>query len=75
MERVLSDDFQKIMSEENYMFPVTNVEVSDGFKSVPLPEKSVKLTREQIDNLIENLNNYKTQLIEVLKIKIILEKN
>ena len=67
MERVLSDDFQKIMSEENYMFPVTNVEVSDGFKSVPLPEKSVKLTREQIDNLIENLNNYKTQLIEVLK--------
>lgn len=67
MERVLSDEFQKIMSEENYMFPVTNIEVSDGFKSVPLPEKSVKLTREQIDNLIENLNNYKTQLIEVLK--------
>lgn len=67
MERVLSDEFQKIMSEENYMFPVTNIEVSEGFKNVPTTDKTVKLTKEQIEDLIENLNNYKTQLIEVLK--------
>lgn len=67
MERVLSDDFQKIMSEENYMFPVTNVEVSEGFKNVPTTDKSVKLTKEQIEDLIENLDSYKTQLIEILK--------
>lgn len=67
MERVLSDDFQKIMSEENYMFPVTNVEVSEGFKNVPTTDKTVKLTKEQIEDLIENLNSYKTQMIEVLK--------
>lgn len=67
MERILSDDFQKIMSEENYMFPVTDVEVSDGFKNIPTPTKSVKLTKEQIDNLIENLDSYKTQLINELK--------
>lgn len=67
MERVLSDEFQKIMSEENYMFPVTNIEVSEGFKNVPTTDKTVKLTKEQIEDLIENLNSYKTQMIEVLK--------
>lgn len=67
MERVLSDEFQKIMSEENYMFPVTNIEVSEGFKNVPTTDKTVKLTKEQIEDLIENLDSYKTQLIEVLK--------
>ncbi|MDD7262620.1 MAG: thiamine ABC transporter substrate-binding protein [Fusobacterium mortiferum] len=67
MERVLSDEFQKIMSEENYMFPVTNIEVSEGFKNVPTADKTVKLTKEQIEDLIENLDSYKTQMIEVLK--------
>ena len=67
MERVLSDDFQKIMSEENYMFPVTNVEVSKGFENVPTSDKIVKLTKEQIDNLIENLDSYKNKVIETLK--------
>lgn len=67
MERVLSDDFQKIMSEENYMFPVTDVEINEGFKNVPTTDKTVKLTKEQIENLIENLDSYKTQLIDLLK--------
>ena len=67
MERVLSDEFQKIMSEENYMFPVTNIEVSEGFKNVPTTDKTVKLTKEQIEDLIENLDSYKIQMIEVLK--------
>lgn len=67
MERVLSDEFQKIMSEENYMFPVTNIEVSEGFKNVPTTDKIVKLTKEQMEDLIENLDSYKTQMIEVLK--------
>lgn len=67
MERVLSDEFQKIMSEENYMFPVTNIEVSEGFKNVPTTDKTVKLTKEQIEDLIENLDSYKTLMIEVLK--------
>lgn len=67
MERVLSDEFQKIMSEENYMFPVTNIEVSEGFKNVPTTDKTIKLTKEQIEDLIENLDSYKTQMIEVLK--------
>lgn len=67
MERVLSDEFQKIMSEENYMFPVTNIEVSEGFKNVPTTDKTVKLTKKQIEDLIENLDSYKTQMIELLK--------
>lgn len=67
MERVLFDEFQKIMSEENYMFPVTNIEVSEGFKNVPTTDKTVKLTKKQIEDLIENLDSYKTQMIEVLK--------
>lgn len=67
MERVLSDEFQKIMSEENYMFPVTNIEVSEGFKNVPTTDKTVKLTKKQIEDLIENLDSYKTQMIKVLK--------
>lgn len=67
MERVLSDDFQKIMSEENYMFPVTSVEVNKGFENVPTTDKTVKLTKDQINNLIENLDVYKNKVIEILK--------
>lgn len=67
MERILSDEFQKIMSEKNYMFPITSIEVNEGFKNVPTTDKTVKLTKEQIDSLIKNLDSYKTQLIDVLK--------
>lgn len=67
MDRVLSDEFQIIMSEENYMFPVTDVKISEGFSKVPTTDKTVKLTKEQIDDLIKNLDQYKTQLVELLK--------
>ncbi len=67
MERVLSDEFQKIMSEENYMFPVTAIKVSEGFKNVPTTENTVKLSKEQINNLVDNLEKYKKELISTLK--------
>ncbi len=67
MERVLSDDFQKIMSKENYMFPVTDIEIDPAFKNVPTTEKTVKLNKKQIEDLAENFDKYKTQLINLLK--------
>ncbi len=67
MERILSDDFQKIMSEKNYMFPVTNVKIDKSFENVPTTDKTVKLSKEQIDKLIDNLDEYKNELITVLK--------
>lgn len=67
MESVLSDEFQKIMSEENYMFPVTDIEIDKGFDKVPTAKNTVKLNKKQIDNLIENIDKYKNQLLDLLK--------
>ena len=67
MEEILSDEFQQLVVEKNYMFPVTNVKLTQDFSRVPVPEKSVKMSKEQINILIENLDNYKAQLVEFLK--------
>lgn len=67
MESILTDEFQKIMSEENYMFPVTNIKLDENFKNVPTTDKTVKLSKEQINDLIDNLDNYKKELIDILK--------
>ena len=64
MEEILSDEFQQLVVEKNYMFPVTNVKLTQDFSRVPVPEKSVKMSKEQINILIENLDNYKAQLVE-----------
>lgn len=67
MESILDDDFQKLVAEKNYMFPVTSVSISEDYNNVPRPKKSVKLDREQIKLLVNNIDEYKIKLVEVLK--------
>lgn len=67
MEEILSDEFQDLVVKKNYMFPVTNVKLTEDFSRVPVPSKSVKLTKDQIDLIIDNIDGYKNELVEYLK--------
>lgn len=67
MEYVLSEEFQNLVPRKNYMFPVTEIEMPEGFNSVPTTENTVQLSPEQIKDLMENLDKYKGELVELLK--------
>ena len=41
--------------------------LSEEFKFVPVAEKTVKLSDEQVKDLVKNLDIYKSELIEILK--------
>ena len=61
---VLEPEFQKLALEKNYMFPVTNYKLPEDYKYVPTTDKIVKLDPEYVN---KNMENWKKQLIEVLK--------
>lgn len=68
MEQILTPEFQNLVVSKNYMFPVTDIELSDGFKNVPVPKKIVKMSPEQIDYFIENLDGFKKRILNLLTI-------
>lgn len=67
MEYILSEEFQSLVPKKNYMFPVTETALTEEFKFVPTTENTVKLSNEQIKDLVNNLDKYKSELIEILK--------
>ena len=67
MEYILSKEFQSLVPKKNYMFPVTETALTEEFKFVPTTENTVKLSNEQIKDLVNNLDKYKAELIEILK--------
>lgn len=67
MEYVLSDEFQDLVPTKNYMFPVTKGEMPEGFEVVPTTDKTVKLSKEQVEDLVNNLDKYKKELVDILK--------
>lgn len=64
MDYILSEDFQKLTASKNYMFPVTDVELPENYKEVPVPEKVVTIDG---DDALENLDKWKRELSSVLK--------
>lgn len=67
MEEILSDEFQELVVKKNYMFPVISIALTEDFTRVPVPEKSVKMTKEQIDKATSTIDNDKKELVEFLK--------
>lgn len=65
MEEILSEEFQKMTSEKNYMFPVTSVPLGKEFDVVPKTEKKVQFVAKP--EIIENVNQYKAEVIDILK--------
>ena len=64
LDFVLEYDFQKLALEKNYMFPVIEYDFPVEYKYVPKTEKIVRLNAEDVN---ENMEKWKKQLIEVLK--------
>jgi len=64
MDYILKEDFQKMLASKNYMFPVTDVELPEDYKYVPVPEKVVTIDGEEA---LENLDKWKKELSSLLK--------
>ena len=53
IEFVLTDDFQKEIPLNQWMFPVTDVEMSESFNYALKPEKILKISSEDLTNNLE----------------------
>jgi thiamine transport system substrate-binding protein len=67
MNEILGEDFQKMVASDNYMFPVTKVELPKEFSYVPKTDKVVTLSPEEIKDLSENFEKYQEELVEFLR--------
>lgn len=47
---IISDEFQSLMPTGNWMYPVTDIALPEGFKNLTIPSKSFSFTAEEVDN-------------------------
>lgn len=47
---IVSDEFQSLIPTGNWMYPVTDVPLPEGFKNLTLPSKSFSFTAEKVDH-------------------------
>ena len=50
MAFIISDEFQSLMPTGNWMYPVTDVTLPDGFKNLSKPANAFSFTAEQVDS-------------------------
>ena len=50
MAFIVSDEFQSLMPTGNWMYPVTDVALPDGFKKLSKPANAFSFTAEQVDS-------------------------
>ncbi|ELI3522421.1 thiamine ABC transporter substrate binding subunit [Vibrio vulnificus] len=48
MRFILSDEFQSAMPTGNWMYPVTNVVLPEGYSSLTVPEKALSFSAEEV---------------------------
>jgi len=48
MSFILSNDFQSVIPTGNWMYPVTNTELPEGFDSLSVPQKSLTFTADEV---------------------------
>ncbi|MGF1762414.1 thiamine ABC transporter substrate binding subunit [Aliivibrio kagoshimensis] len=48
MAFILSDEFQEVMPTGNWMYPVTEVELPEGFEQLTIPSKSLTFNSDEI---------------------------
>ncbi|MCC2525121.1 thiamine ABC transporter substrate binding subunit [Vibrio coralliilyticus] len=48
MTFILSDDFQSLMPTGNWMYPVTDVALPEGFETLTVPEKALSFSAEEV---------------------------
>jgi thiamine transport system substrate-binding protein len=50
MTFIVSDEFQSLMPTGNWMYPVTDIPLPEGFKNLTRPSRSFSFTAEKVDN-------------------------
>ncbi|MDA0128904.1 thiamine ABC transporter substrate binding subunit [Vibrio sp. MarTm2] len=48
MAFILSDEFQSVMPTGNWMYPVTNVELPQGFETLTVPNKALSFSADKV---------------------------
>ena len=48
MAFILTDDFQSTMPTGNWMYPVTEVKLPEGYKTLTLPKQALSYTPEEV---------------------------
>ncbi|MBD0787777.1 thiamine ABC transporter substrate binding subunit [Vibrio sp. Y2-5] len=48
MSFILSNDFQSVIPTGNWMYPVTNIELPEGFDTLSVPQKSLTFTADEV---------------------------
>lgn len=64
IEFLLTPKAQKLIVENNYMLPVTDIELSKDYQFVPVPKKIVTLDAK---DAVKNLETWQNELIKVLR--------
>lgn len=63
IEYLLTPEVQAKLVKNNYMLPVTGIEIGKEFQYIPVPEKIVTINSEDISR---NLEKWKNELVEIL---------
>lgn len=63
IEYLLTPEAQEKIVKNNYMLPVTDIEIGKEFQYIPVPEKIVSLDPAQA---VKNLDKWKNELVEIL---------
>ncbi len=50
LEFMLTDDFQQHIATGNWMYPVTDVALPEGFDTLTIPEKALSFSTEEVNN-------------------------
>ncbi|OEE50521.1 thiamine ABC transporter substrate binding subunit [Enterovibrio norvegicus] len=65
MQFVLSDGFQNTIPTGNWMYPVTNVALPDGFNTLSVPQKNLQFTPENVaDNRRTWIREWQSALVK-----------
>ncbi|MEI8608295.1 thiamine ABC transporter substrate binding subunit [Enterovibrio sp. Hal110] len=65
MQFVLSDGFQNTIPTGNWMYPVTNVALPDGFDTLSVPQKNLQFTPENVaDNRRTWIREWQSALVK-----------
>ena len=51
MNFIVSDEFQSVIPTGNWMYPITETPLPDGFKELSIPQKSLQFPSEKVEQL------------------------
>ncbi len=65
MSFILSNEFQSAMPTGNWMYPVTNVPLPEGFETLTVPEKALSYSSDEVSKMRKNwIREWQSALVQ-----------